>query len=240
MIRWLLIPIALTLDLGGLFFLSLEKPSLALIAWLASHTLACLCFLVGIPAVLPSGYRRLWRREWLFFAVIPFLLPVMGMWGVLLAVIPALHWPQRQHKASFIVAKLPQLPYRSSDIDARPRLKPGALSALLRSSGEEAERVKAVLALRYLNDTKANRILREAMKDLVDDVRLLAYSVLEQKEASIRQAIQRTRKALDGCSGTAAVNGLKQLAAWHWALVQQELVQGGGGRGPWAGSDWLY
>ncbi len=224
--RWLLIPIALALDVGGVFFLPLEEPALALAAWLTLHTLACLCFLAGIPAVLPSGYRRLWRREWVFFAVIPFLLPVMGMGGVLLAVVPALHWPQRQREASLIVAKPPQLPYRSSDIDARPRLKPGALSALLRSSGSEAERVKAVLALRYLNDPKANRILREAMKDPVDDVRLLAYSILDQKEAGIRQAIQRTRKLLDSGMATTVSNGLKQLAAWHWALVQQELVRG--------------
>jgi len=226
-IQWLLILFALTLDACGLLFLQLDNTAQALVAWLATHALACLCFLAGIGGVLPNVYRRLWGREWLFFGVIPFLMPVMGMWGVLLAVLPALHRPQRQHQTSLIVAKPPQLPYRSSDLDARPRLRPGGLSALLRSSGAVGERVKAVMALRYLNDPKANRILRDAMKDPADDVRLLAYSVLEQKEASIRQAIQRTRKALDSGTSTTAVNGLRQQAVKHWALVQQELVQGG-------------
>ncbi len=88
------------------------------------------------------------------------------------------------------------------------------------------ERSKAVLATRYFQDPKATRILREALKDKIDDVRLLAYSILDQKETEIRSAIMKTSEKLEHASILNCSFYLKRLAWLNWELVRLELVQG--------------
>ena len=228
MLAWLMAIFALVPETASLLFLGMENSATGLLYWLVFHTLACLWLLLLSVKLVPTRFQNNKLQERLFFILIPFLIPLAGMIGVLAAVIPALHYPRKKQKQHFIDARKPLLPYKSADLEGRERLRPGALSNLLQSSGSMEERVKAVLATRYFQDPKAIQILREALKDKADDVRLLAYSILDQKETELREAIQKATQQIDAIPDKKKpILILKQLAWLHWELVRMDLIQGG-------------
>ncbi len=228
MLAWLMAIFALVPETASLLFLGMENTTAALLYWLGFHALACIWLLAVSIKLVPTKFNHNKLKERLFFVLIPLLIPVVGMIGALLAVIPALHYPRKKQKQHFIDARKPLLPYKSADLEGRERLRPGALSNLLRSSGSMEERVKAVLATRYFHDPKAIQILREALKDTADDVRLLAYSILDQKETELREAIQKVLQQTEAMPEKKIPPLiLKELAWLHWELVRMDLVQGG-------------
>jgi hypothetical protein len=89
--------------------------------------------------------------------------------------------------------------------------------------------MKALLALQNVPTRQSSGILREALADSADDLRLLAYGMLDAREQQlthrIEQALQRHR---NGRAGTDEARYLaaRELAELYWELVYQELVQG--------------
>jgi hypothetical protein len=135
----------------------------------------------------------------------------------------------------------PSLPGSPLNTDVERRYGPGALEGLLRHSADPEARLKVVLACRSLPDRASVQLLRLALRDPVDDVRLLAYAVLERKEREIQSQIQEllagasnSNSGISSASGTGEVQVRPQLApATHarlaelyWELVYEGLVEG--------------
>ena len=112
------------------------------------------------------------------------------------------------------------------------RFGPGSLEGILRHSPDPETRLRVVLACRSCPSGPAVHLLRLALRDPVDDVRLLAYAVLERKEREIQsrdpERCWRNGRAASGQQRPAAARRAThaQLAELYWELVYQGLVEG--------------
>jgi hypothetical protein len=104
---------------------------------------------------------------------------------------------------------------------ARAPHGPGAtrnLDAMLRDAPDPQTRMDALMATLKLADTQAVVLQRRALKDRDDEVRLLAYALLERKEKAIEARIHRRRLALETLTAGAGFAQHRALAYDFWEL----------------------
>jgi hypothetical protein len=116
-------------------------------------------------------------------------------------------------------------PDRTYDLS---RMRGGAARARLRDpSLEPAHRVAALMAIAGSTTPATGPLLREMLADPVDDLRLLAYGLLDRREKAISERLIRERALLaditDPIEQRATAARVAQL---FWELVYQDLVQG--------------
>ena len=104
----------------------------------------------------------------------------------------------------------------------------GQVYGILKSSKNIEQRFKAVLATRQMQDDKAIPILKIGLRDPVDEVRLLAYSMLDNKEKKIDLKIHQSLLHFsdDKLDPVSAAVIHQTLAESYWELSYLLLVQG--------------
>ncbi|MCT9124470.1 lipopolysaccharide N-acetylglucosaminyl transferase [Cupriavidus gilardii] len=243
MLEGLLVLAGVAVQLGALAaLLHGDGASAALLAYLALQTLAA--------ALMALPLRRLLSRRVRvpLGATLPYLfaagafVPFGGVLVALYVVLPAMladmapsAWRSRARAAQGMA--LVALP----DFASGPmsRVAPGtdsdrfADAALGRGPGTaddaHAHRLTALAALQDMPARHVSPLLRALLDDDVEDVRLLAYGMLDAAEQRLTRRILQARERLnalgDGdAAGRAAAH--EQLAQLHWELVYQNLVQG--------------
>ncbi len=153
-------------------------------------------------------------------------LPVLGVLGLALAVRFGVNHKRGDRRR----------PWQSLDpsvsLHAPPRVAhrnvvaSDLVSALSDRSPENAEhRFQVLLLTRHLSPRIAISILKLAMKDPSDEVRLFAFSRIERFRASIESNIKTLTAAKEGAIEDAARVELR-LAENHWELGYLHLVEG--------------
>lgn len=89
------------------------------------------------------------------------------------------------------------------------------------------QRLKALVALQHVPGRIASPLLRTLLGDDSEDLRLLAYGMLERKEKTLNDEILGEQRRLDTAQ-TSADRTLahRRLAGLYWELIYQELAQG--------------
>lgn len=111
------------------------------------------------------------------------------------------------------------------------RVRPGAASRARNQVSHAVvqvqERMAAMMAIRTLPLHVTGDLLRSLLGDTQDEVRLLAYGIMDREEKRIMQRITEARQRLAHRRGTrwAAVDHA-HLAELYWELVYHGLVQG--------------
>jgi hypothetical protein len=186
-------------------------------------------------AVVGSGALLLWLSRGprvrvadallvLGFAV---FLPALGLLGLGLILGLRSRSRFRKRRGDVVETDSPVLPGSPLHTDESARFGPGSLEGILRHSRDAETRQRVVLACRQLPGRLAVPLLRLALRDTVDDVRLLAYAVLESKERKIQTDIQALLGRADQ-QGQAAlsIGAHAKLAELYWEMVYQGLVEG--------------
>ncbi len=101
-----------------------------------------------------------------------------------------------------------------------------SLLGVLEASTVENHRIKAVLKTRQMLDKAAIPILKVALLDPVDEVRLLAYSMLDKKEKIIGRQITSQLEALKDRPSEKHIAEHMNLAEGYWELSYLGLVHG--------------
>ncbi|VVE10401.1 lipopolysaccharide N-acetylglucosaminyl transferase [Pandoraea anhela] len=174
---------------------------------------------------LPSGYRERRGVFW-HIALVTFFLPVAGMVVVMgVLAIGCLFPPPRALPVAGRVAT----PGFVSHLLTRVRHGAGIrLRARLRNlHGERDDRVAALISVQALPSRVTSEIARDLLGDPVEEVRLLAYGILDGLEKRIMQQIfamrERHTAAQDDDERAHACVCLAQL---YWELIYQNLVRG--------------
>jgi polysaccharide biosynthesis protein PelE len=157
-------------------------------------------------------------------AVLVVTLPVVG--AALLALVAWPSWRRRSKSAGPGLVEV-ALPDGSGDIDEPPLARaPEArpIRELLRDATSADERVRAVMALRHMDARRAVPLLRLAFSHESEDVRLLAFGILEQREKRLRSRIELNQSRL--ASATRPARWHRRLARDHWELVYGGFVSG--------------
>ena len=86
-------------------------------------------------------------------------------------------------------------------------------------------------ALQYVSGRTASPLLRTVLSDPSEDLRLLAYGMLDNLEKRINRAIDSELDALsaaqaEDATGARALESARRLSDLYWELIYQELVQG--------------
>ena len=229
MISKLLFSLALALEAGS--WLSLAQATgdgQMLGAYLAFHGPACIVLAAAMWRVLPAHYRAPLPWSPLFFFSLAFFVPLLGMVGVLIALFPALYLPGTRDRTlpAWRALPMPTLPFKAQEALGMATFADGGLEDVLRHADDPDRRLQALLATRRMPVRDAIPILKLALADPSDDVRLLAYSMLDGQESQINlrieQALAQLTLTLPGAAGALHAT----LAEWYWELGYLGLAQG--------------
>ncbi|WP_374339957.1 hypothetical protein [Methyloversatilis sp.] len=207
---------------------SFASQDAALAAYLAAHAPASLMLSLAVYALIPLARSRprISTLALLFSGI--FFVPVLGFAGVLGAALlrhflPVLKAPQR-----FFAVRLPDLDiHDSSEKSGQGFRQAGVRQFLKNDKAPVPQRLRAMVALSHAPSRVGSPVLRELLGDAEDDLRLLAYGMLDSREKRLNADIHEARKRL-AASGDGDERGriARQLAALYWELIYQGLVQG--------------
>jgi hypothetical protein len=176
---------------------------------------------------LPKLLRRRSFTGYTSLCLILFFLPLIGAVGMAAGlVIPILLPHKLKQEAPLVTTRIPDLPYRPLIVSSQPIYGVVGLVGVIRHAADTAARVRAVMATRQLSDQYAVPILQVALRDPVDDVRLLAYALLDGKERTIYGNIKELGARLADAPQAAHGGIHKRLAHEYWELVYLGLAQG--------------
>ena len=221
---------ALALEAAGFWLLLDLEDSSAMLGgplagYLAAHAAASALASVVLVAIVPGPPRSQPRLAWAFFFALAFFVPVFGVPGLLMVAVIGRILPRLGGPTAFTTAVAPEFAPHSDQADA-PHAH-GPVRAQLSDPAVPAEtRMRALLAIQDMPSRVANPVIRGMLADPADDVRLVAYGILDSREKAINARIQAARAQLSGTDPLGRLMAEKELAELYWELIYQGLVQG--------------
>lgn len=194
--------------------------------YLGAHALSSAMLSAGIWLLLPHRYKFPLPWSPLFIFSLAFFVPGMGAIGVAASLFPALYLPRRQLEQSWNSMGVPDLPFRPQERGKALMFNDGGLQDVLRHAPDAEKRLAALFATRRMPVREAIPILKLALRDPADDVRLLAYSMLDKQESEINHRIETTLQQLSAAEGAHRTALHDALARWYWELAYLGLAQG--------------
>jgi hypothetical protein len=227
MIIWKLGAISFTFELSAIFNLLRFDTTAALLAqFFVLHGAASLVLAAFVRLALPVRYREPRNGVLALLFSFSFFVPVLGLIGLISAVLIAAWLPRL----------MPDLPFGSINPvefvfprrEVRRRYSQGGLQQRLKDLDiPESSRMQTLLALQAMPARLANPILREMLADPADDIRLVAYGMLDVQEKKINGRIhQELLKLAEARDPALRQITLRNLAELYWELVYGDLVQG--------------
>ena len=217
---------ALGFELGALYtVLDARHGTAEVLSFLFLHAGASALLAFFSLQALPGKYRvpRLPVIAYLFS--FSFFIPLFGLLGLLVAVFIAILKPRLVPHKPFAEVSQPEFVLSMRDA---PQFRLAGLRSVLLDQTTPAEvRLKSLFALQSMPARTAGPLLRKLLSDPADDIRLVAYGMLETQEKGINASIKvdldklaqvRDRDARLGC--------LRHIAELNWELVYTGLVQG--------------
>lgn len=175
---------------------------------------------------LPAVYRQpKWAVLGLFF-LFSFLIPFLA--GFIIAAIiittrfftkPAIYYP-------FSKIALPKFTLGGAGI--RQTLGEGAVHARLNTPSLSTDiRMKALLSANAMSSRYSIPMLKTLLGDEADDLRLLAYGMLDNREKTLNALIHEVLKKLrDSTNADLQHLYQKQLAELYWTFAYENLAEG--------------
>jgi hypothetical protein len=199
----------------------LESSPAQLSALLMAHAALCLLFSMALLSLLPESLRRPALDAGVFVFLSVFFIPVLGMAGLLAFIVPAL---RRQAPAAqpsgWAHTDTPGLPSRPAELQASGALSRACdLAGPLQHAADPAKRIAALISTLSLEGQQAIPLLRLALKDPDDEVRLLAYALLNRKEKAVEARMRQQQAALAQDAPEQVFLQHKALAHDYWELA---------------------
>ncbi|AGH84743.1 MULTISPECIES: lipopolysaccharide assembly protein LapB [Ralstonia solanacearum species complex] len=185
--------------------------------------------LIGLAAwrLLPRRYRVPFVWSYGYLVTLCFVIPVAGCLLVLGSALIGKMFPEPKQKSALAEVGLPVfVAHLISRVThgggARLRAQLGNTRAPVQS------RMTALVAMQTMPTRTASPVLRDLLADPVDDIRLLAYGMLDSAEKVLMQKILAELPRLEEAATTpeARYEINKRLADLYWELIYQNLVQG--------------
>ncbi len=221
---------ALVFELGALLALVFgTQETQTLAVFVALHAVASAFAALAIGALFPALYRK--PRRWLWAALFGanLFVPLIGLAASVLGVFAGALFPQLLQPRVFRSIANPE--YTPPPERAGSRLPGAAVRArLLNRELAAATRVEALLTLGGTSARATGALLRELLADPSDDMRLLAYGMLDRREKEISDSLARERRLLalaeemDDRETTRTI--CARVAQLYWEFVYQDLTQG--------------
>lgn len=219
---------ALAAELAALALLYIGSSDTALLyQFFLLHGMASAMAAPFVWAFLPPRYRQPRMAVLVLLFSVCFFIPVLGLGGFFAGVILSVWWPRLRRNQPFSEVRTPRFILQHGP-QRLGNLRIGQVRNQLASNTVPLDlRMKALLALQEVPGRQASDILRDVLADPSDDLRLLAFGMLDSKEKQLNERIHIASEALKAARDPQAeFAASKQLAELYWELVYQGLVQG--------------
>ena len=228
---------AITYAMVGVAVVLLEASALAtvlvgghgdwtLALFLFQHAAASALLALFVRRFLPQKYRH---PRWLILALLfnfAFFTPVLGLLGMLAAAFLSSYRLRIAVAQPFTSVKLPEFELSQHETDAK--FSQGGIKARLAEfSLPVSQRLEALLALQDMPAHVSSPMLQDMLGDVSDDIRLVAYGLIDSREKRINAQIHHELTNLKGLLGNnPRLISLRHLAELYWELVYAGLAQG--------------
>lgn len=189
------------------------------------HILSALLFPWPLWKLMPTRFHKDWQILILFYLMC-LLIPLVSGVGMLLSLSINCYFSKSSLDEITNIIQMPKLPDELLQTMQLSSYKGGSLLGVIEASPTDTQRIKAVLKTRQMVDKEAIPILKKALLDPVDEVRLLAYSMLDKKEKKLDRLITSQLKALENKPSKKHLAEHLNLAEAYWELSYLGLVQG--------------
>lgn len=103
----------------------------------------------------------------------------------------------------------------------------GLAARALHTPTPTEKKLQAIMTLQETPSAASTQLLRTALRDNVDEIRLLAYAILDRQEKTLMKDIIRLQQRLEvEKDSLTRLQLLRQLGELHWELIYRNLVQG--------------
>jgi hypothetical protein len=219
--------VALVASLGSLYLLVDFADSTAdFTLFLAVQAVSSALLAAVTLVALPPDWRRPRAGVYALLFCFAFFIPIFGAAGMLLAVTLTLILPRRWRYRDFNAIQ--PVEYAPLENEGSTQLRVSSLrTALLDQSAPADVRMRSLVAMRSMPMRIVGPLIRRLLGDASDDLRLVAYGMLDSDEKRINALIAAELENLEKSPARdQRANSLRHLAELHWELVYTGLVQG--------------
>lgn len=217
---------ATSLELASLVILVQQSHEFVdYVMFLGLHGLASGILTVLALQVLPKQYRSPLFFTGLLVFGFTFFIPYLGFMLAVLSILVGLHLSTFFRPSNFLEVVLPD--YTPMPSTRHQNVDSNDLKSLLTDNNlPDEQRIQGMLAVKTLPVRITGNILRDSLGDDFEDLRLLAYGVLDQKEKDVTLRIDRAKTLLEQADERRKPRLLRLLSELYWELVYQDLVRG--------------
>ena len=217
---------AILADLGLLFTPHIFTNSTpAFVGVLVGHILACSVVASSCYVLMPRHFKKPRTMVWLLIFNFAFVAPVIGAISMLFMARTTLR--QSEEESLFAVPISVELPIYDVQGKDVKRSGQGAIRSRLGMNVPGDVRMQSLLTLQAVPNRVSNPILESLLGDSTDDVRLVAFGMLDAAEKKLSVHIQRERETLlQTLTPEQRYACLCHLAELHWELIYAALAQG--------------
>lgn len=222
----LLIPIGLVIDLLAASAIIAGWPvSANLVVLLIAHLIGAGLVALGVYFALPRIYRAPTVGALAYIALSAVLAPVLGPLGLTLAMLGGLYLPYREKPRQWDTLEIPDLPFQPVPVEPNDVFLRDGLSSVLMHFDDRNRRQQAIAACRHLPRRQAVPILRSALGDSADEVRLLAYAMLNSIERDLERQIATVQDTI-AAGGDPDGELHEEKAQLFWEFSYLQLARG--------------
>jgi tetratricopeptide (TPR) repeat protein len=216
--------LALVYEVVGLVLAyQFQHHAAALVIYFAVHAVASGLAALTLLPLLPGVTRPL--AAFVFFFAVNFFLPVLGVLGMVGAAVMTRAATVQGLRQEFDMHMPPVYDPHADEV-ATVRAKGGVRVQLANVSVPIEARLRALLTVQSMPARIANPLIREMLSDPSEDLRLIAYGILDTREKTINARIHAAGQRLERAGEAERYVLEKQLAELYWELIYQGLVQG--------------
>ncbi len=231
MTMWLKLTTALALEVGSLSLLTTEVSLASLLIYLGLHSSASALVVWVAWRYLPTPYKQPVAPACALLWVFAFFVPAMGGMLIFAVMHFALRFPHRVRSMRFVELRMPEFSEVQREATERSDLRAGDARSILKSTTLPLEtRLRVLVAMQVMQPKAAVPLLLGLLSDSSEDIRLLAYSMMDAWEKDLVQKIQAAQAAYEAAqedgTPTAIVNALRQLAELNWEQADTGLARG--------------
>ncbi|MGQ9850205.1 MAG: tetratricopeptide repeat protein [Aggregatilineaceae bacterium] len=185
--------------------------------------------LSAVVATITIGflpYRETRQRVllWMLIGVTGLFISLLGSLGTAIAMLAGMR-RKTAVTEPFHPLNIPEFNTISHKKDS-PFVRGSLRVRVMQSNIPVEQRLQSITTLQNLPPVVTSPILRTLLDDPVEDIRLIAFDILDKKEKKIAARIHELLRQPEPTSATRRSQREKQLAELYWELAYSWLVQG--------------
>ena len=234
---WAKVSAAVSMETAALSMLSSAPTTAHLASYFSLHGVASALVTWLAWVLLPGNFKKPFVPVCGLLWAFAFFIPVLGIAAILVVVQVAQRFPRILRTERYVTVRMPEFSGVQREATERSDLRAGDARRILKDATLPLEtRLRVLVALQSMEPKAAVPLLISLLADPSEDIRLLAYSMVDSWEKDLVQKIQKANAELAAAqavgsnprssSNTLLVNALRRLAELHWTQADTGLARG--------------